>query len=409
MGISPTSEAAAERTEAVPDPDIEGADSSPRPGQELLQERLHMGETSFALEMPQTAAGASTPKPGYDAAEKEPQGKWYHAVYHTVTAVVGVGVLGLPYAFSYLGWTGGLLFLGLCFMTSLYTSYLLAALHEGPDGTRRNRYKDLGQAILGRKLGLWLTAPCQWSVMFGLAITYTVTAGQSFQGIHDPSCSGHTEGAQDISSPNDKCHLHLTGFIILFGAIQACLSQLKDFHSLWWASLVGAAMSMMYSAIAFFASAATHRDAASYSARPGTPADLAFGVANSLGTIMFAYGGQVVLLEIQATLGRPPSTAVSMMKSVYLAYVVVLLAYFPVAISGQQAVFVYIAGYGVFGNSVNPDVLLSISNPRALISIANFMVVLHLTASYQVFAQPLFELVESLFYKKQRNSHVVSN
>lgn len=67
MGISPTSEAAAERTEAVPDPDIEGADSSPRPGQELLQERLHMGETSFALEMPQTAAGASTPKPGADS------------------------------------------------------------------------------------------------------------------------------------------------------------------------------------------------------------------------------------------------------------------------------------------------------------------------------------------------------
>ena len=63
---------------------------------------------------------------------------------------VGVGVLGLPYAFSYLGWTGGFVFLGLCFMTSLYTSYLLAALHEGPDGTRRNRYKDLGQAILGK-------------------------------------------------------------------------------------------------------------------------------------------------------------------------------------------------------------------------------------------------------------------
>ena len=52
--------------------------------------------------------------------------------------------------------------------------------------------------------------------------------------------------------------------------------------------------------------------------------------------------------------------------------------------AGQQPVFVYIAGYGVFGNSVNPDVLLSISNPQALISIANFMVVLHLTASYQV-------------------------
>ena len=65
---------------------------------------------------------------------------------------VGVGVLGLPYAFSYLGWAAGFLFLGLCFMTSLYTSYLLAALHEGPDSTRRNRYKDLGQAVLGELL-----------------------------------------------------------------------------------------------------------------------------------------------------------------------------------------------------------------------------------------------------------------
>ena len=64
MGISPKSDATPEKTEAVPDPDFERANSSPRPGQELLQERLHMGETSFALEVPRTAAEAATPKPG---------------------------------------------------------------------------------------------------------------------------------------------------------------------------------------------------------------------------------------------------------------------------------------------------------------------------------------------------------
>ena len=48
----------------MPDADIERVDSSPRPREELLQERLHMGETSFALEMPRTTAGAATPKPG---------------------------------------------------------------------------------------------------------------------------------------------------------------------------------------------------------------------------------------------------------------------------------------------------------------------------------------------------------
>lgn len=81
--------------------------------------------------------------------EAEPSARWYHAGFHTVTAVVGVGVLGLPYSFSYLGWFGGTFALTLTLAASLYTAYLLAALHEEPDGTRHDRYVDLGVAILG--------------------------------------------------------------------------------------------------------------------------------------------------------------------------------------------------------------------------------------------------------------------
>ena len=62
------------------------------------------------------------------------------------------------------------------------------------------------------------------------------------------------------------------------------------------------------------------------------------------------------------------------MKGVYVAFAVVTLAYFSVAC----------AGYAAFGNEVNADVLLSVSNPPALIAIANFMVVVHIGASYQV-------------------------
>lgn len=58
----------------------------------------------------------------------------------------------------------------------------------------------------------------------------------------------------------------------------------------------------------------------------------------------------------------------------YAAYVIVVIAYFPSAV----------AGYAAFGNTVNPDVLLSVSNPVWLIKAANAMVVVHLTASYQV-------------------------
>ena len=42
------------------------------------------------------------------------------------------------------------------------------------------------------------------------------------------------------------------------------------------------------------------------------------------------------------------------------------------------------AGYAAFGNSVSPDILLSVRKPAWLISLANFMVVIHLAASFQV-------------------------
>ena len=76
----------------------------------------------------------------------------------------------------------------------------------------------------------------------------------------------------------------------------------------------------------------------------------------------------------QATLAIPPPAVESMMKSVYVAFAVVTLAYFPVAC----------AGYAAFGSQVNADVLLSVSRPTALIAIANLMVVVHIAASYQV-------------------------
>ena len=164
--------------------------------------------------------------------EAGPSAKWYHAAFHNLTAVVGVGVLGLPYSFSYLGWYWGVIALAVTLAASLYTAYLLAALHEEPDGTRHNRYVDLGRAIIGTfclssidihinltsqsqmqdvtlpshahhsacksnsclsagdAWARWLITPLQYSVMIGLAVAYLVTAGQSFQvslHMHDQS------------------------------------------------------------------------------------------------------------------------------------------------------------------------------------------------------------------------------
>ena len=62
------------------------------------------------------------------------------------------------------------------------------------------------------------------------------------------------------------------------------------------------------------------------------------------------------------------------MYGLFTAYAVIIVAYFPVAC----------AGYARFGNSVNPDVLLSVQHPAWLIKAANLMVCVHIGAAYQV-------------------------
>lgn len=39
------------------------------------------------------------------------EAKWWYSTFHTVTAMVGAGVLSLPYAMAYLGWYVNIIFL----------------------------------------------------------------------------------------------------------------------------------------------------------------------------------------------------------------------------------------------------------------------------------------------------------
>jgi amino acid permease len=338
---------------------------------------IHVGiPSSFEIDQPSLIGGHA------------PQAHWYHAAFHSVCAVVGAGVLGLPYAFSYLGWLGGLSSLTILLCVSLYTSYLLSELHE--DGNiRLNTYREIGQHVWGEKKGWWAVAPVQFTLMAGLCITYAVTAGQSLKGIASSECSG--VDCQDGIAP----------WIILFGIVQLFLSQVPDFHSLWWVSLLGGAMSIGYCTIAAggsIAAAVGDEDYANGSTNStdistgssSSTADNVFGIMNALGSVAFTFGGQAVVPEIQATLATPPRSPLSMMKAIGASYIVVFFTYYSVGISG----------YAAFGSNVEPDILLSIKKPQILVDIADLMVVIHVAAGYQVFAMPLFDVFEGYVRSK---------
>jgi amino acid permease len=101
-----------------------------------------------------------------------------------------------------------------------------------------------------------------------------------------------------------------------------------------------------------------------------------YSFLGGLGEVAFAYAGHNVVLEIQATIPSTPDkpSKKPMWKGVLVAYMVVAICYFPVAL----------IGYWAFGNSVEDNILISLEKPRGLIAWANGFVVIHVIGSYQV-------------------------
>jgi amino acid permease len=307
--------------------------------------------------------------------------KWWYSAFHNVTAMVGAGVLSLPYALSELGWGPGIAVLVLSWIITLYTLWQMVEMHEMVPGKRFDRYHELGQHAFGDKLGLWIVVPQQLVVEVGVNIVYMVTGGKSLKKFHDVICDGR---CKDIKT---------TYFIMIFASVHFVLSQLPNFNSISGVSLAAAVMSLSYSTIAWGASVDKGKLAdVDYSIRATTTPGKVFGFFGALGDVAFAYAGHNVVLEIQATIPSTPEkpSKKPMWKGVVVAYIVVALCYFPVAL----------VGYWAFGNQVDDNILITLNRPKWLIAAANMMVVIHVIGSYQIYAMPVFDMMETVLVKK---------
>ncbi|AEE33815.1 Transmembrane amino acid transporter family protein [Arabidopsis thaliana] len=307
---------------------------------------------------------------------------WYYSAFHNVTAIVGAGVLGLPYAMSELGWGPGVVVLILSWVITLYTFWQMIEMHEMFEGKRFDRYHELGQAAFGKKLGLYIVVPLQLLVETSACIVYMVTGGESLKKIHQLSVGDY------------ECRkLKVRHFILIFASSQFVLSLLKNFNSISGVSLVAAVMSMSYSTIAWVASltkGVANNVEYGYKRRNNTSVPLAF--LGALGEMAFAYAGHNVVLEIQATIPSTPENPSKrpMWKGAIVAYIIVAFCYFPVAL----------VGFWTFGNNVEENILKTLRGPKGLIIVANIFVIIHLMGSYQVYAMPVFDMIESVMIKK---------
>ncbi|GAU22995.1 hypothetical protein TSUD_98230 [Trifolium subterraneum] len=120
------------------------------------------------------------------------KGSWVHCGYHLTTSIVAPALLSLPYAFTLLGWTAGIICLVIAAMVTFYSYNLLSLVleHQAKLGNRQLRFRDMARDILGPKWGRYFVGPIQFAVCYGAVVASTLLGGQCMKATLAPPVKG---------------------------------------------------------------------------------------------------------------------------------------------------------------------------------------------------------------------------
>ncbi|RHN82163.1 putative amino acid transporter, transmembrane domain-containing protein [Medicago truncatula] len=338
-------------------------------------------------------------------------GTWITASAHIVTTIIGSGVLSLAWAVAQLGWIAGTITLIIFSAITLLTSCLMADCYRYPDpihGIRNHTYMEMVKNILGgvqyKFCGL-----AQYTNLIGITIGYTLTGSISMVAIKKSNCF-HKYGHEA------DCKISNYQFMAIFGVTEILLSQIPDFHELSWLSILAAVMSFGYSSIGVglsIAKIAGHHVKTSLTGLvvgvDVTISEKLWNTFQAIGNIAFAYSFSTVIAEIQASIkfkrtkdtlkSSPPENQV-MKKSSLIGITISTIFY---SLCG-------LLGYGAFGNKAPGNFLTGFGfyEPYWLVDIGNLFIIIHLVGAYQVFAQPIFSIVESWVSKRWPQSKLIT-
>ncbi|KAI7756956.1 hypothetical protein M8C21_010000, partial [Ambrosia artemisiifolia] len=305
------------------------------------------------------------------------EGNVWTALAHITTAVVGSGVLSLSWSVAQLGWIAGPVSLVIFALVTYLNTSMLTKFHHYSDHRRgitvTNRsYFEAVQNILGDS-SAWVCSLLVFFNVFKLGVVYTITSASSIRAIQQSNCY-HEHGHEAA------CEYGIEFYMLLFGIIHIVASQIPNFRSTKWLSIIAAVMSFAYSFIgSVLGLAQTIGNGEIKGSIGGVPTDKpiqkVWFVAQAIGDIAFAYPFPLIFLETQSTLKSPPSVEVTMTKASRIAVFTITIFY--LCCGGF--------GYAAFGNSTPGNILTGFGfyEPYILIDFANACVFLHLVGGYQ--------------------------
>uniref|UniRef100_A0A1D1XNK4 Amino acid permease 6 n=1 Tax=Anthurium amnicola TaxID=1678845 RepID=A0A1D1XNK4_9ARAE len=359
---------------------------------------------AFPLEPLEVAEHGDVRKNVDDDGRPKRTGTLLTASAHIITAVIGSGVLSLAWANAQLGWVVGPAVLLAFSAITWFTSTLLVDCYRSPDpvtGKRNYTYMDVVRANLGG-VKVQLCGLAQYGNLIGVTIGYTITGSISMAAVQRSDCF-HTEGH------HARCLVSNYGFMVIFASIQIVLSQIPNFHKLWWLSIVAAVMSFAYSTIGLGLSIAKVPERSEVSTSltgvvvgvDVSGAEKVWRTFQSLGDIAFAYSYSNVLIEIQDTLKSTPPENKVMKKASSIGVSTTTIFY----------MLCGCLGYAAFGNNAPGNFLTGFGfyEPFWLVDIGNICIAIHLIGAYQVFCQPIFQFVESKCRARWSESGFITN
>ncbi|XP_020257877.1 amino acid permease 6-like isoform X2 [Asparagus officinalis] len=310
---------------------------------------------------------------------------------YIITAVIGSGVLSLAWAMAQLGWVIGLLVLVSFSFITWHCSTLQADCYRSPDpihGRRNYTYMEAVKTNLGG-VQVQLCGLVQYANLVGVTISYAITTAISMAAVKRSYCF-HKNGH------NVPCDEPLNVYVIIFASTEIVLSQIPNFHKIWWLSIMAAVMSFSYSLIGLGLSIAKIAEGNSNvsTSLTGLPVGMdlssrekVWKMLQALGNVASAFSFALVLIEIQDTLKSSPPENKTMKKSALIGVSTTTVFYMLCGVTGYLA----------FGNAAPGNFLTGFGfyEPFWLIDIGNICIVIHLLGGYQVFCQPVFQFVEN--------------
>ncbi|KAG8048687.1 hypothetical protein GUJ93_ZPchr0009g632 [Zizania palustris] len=282
----------------------------------------------------------------------------------------------------------GIISLTVAYFWQLYTLWILVKLHEAVPGRRYNRYVELAQAAFGEKLGVWLALFPTIYLSAGTATALILVGGETMKLFYQIVCG-------PVCSPSP---ISTVEWYLVFTSLSIVLSQLPNLNSIAGVSLIGGATAITYCTMSWVLSVSEPRSPTiSYEPIAYTSfGSSLFSTMNALGIIAFVFRGHNLALEIQATM---PSTFkhpahVPMWRGAKVAYVLIAMCLFPVAIGG----------YWAYGNMMPSGGMLtaiyafhSHDIPRGLLAATFLLVVFNCLSSFQIYSMPVFDSFEAYY------------